>query len=467
MPEVIGSLQVDRDPPIGRFIRPFQKFAREQVSGGIILLASALVALIWANSPWSDSYHELWETHLRIGFSSWALDEPLEFWINDALMAVFFFVVGLEIKRAVVAGELASPRRAALPVFAALGGMIVPALLYTAINAGGEGSPGWGIPVATDIAFSLGVLALLGSRVPLSLKLFLTAFAIVDDIGAVIVIALFYTDELLWANLGIGFALLGALIIVNRLGVRNHLPYALLATAVWLAFLKSGVHATVAGVLIATTIPIRLRINSQEFAEVNEKYLNDFKADGLSSEGVLTARQQHSVRAIESLCQDIESPLQRMEHSLHPWVAFVIMPLFALANAGVALNMSSLGSAFTNQVTLGVLIGLVVGKQIGITLFTWIAIRAGFAAMPLGVNWRQIYGVAWLGGIGFTMSLFITGLAFDSAVLADDAKIGILGASLIAGVVGWMILRASARRSESEAAASSQVPQPGAADGGN
>ncbi|PKB63206.1 MAG: Na+/H+ antiporter NhaA [SAR202 cluster bacterium Io17-Chloro-G1] len=430
-----------QEPRIDHVVRPFQRFTAQEASAGIVLLACAIAALIWANSPWSHSYEELWETHLKIGFGDYTLDETLHFWINDALMAVFFFVVGLEIKREVLVGELANLRQAALPIMAAVGGMAIPAALYMALNAGGPGSTGWGIPMATDIAFSLGVLALLGSRIPITLKVFLTAFAIVDDIGAVAVIALFYTDEVVWTNVAAAVGLLGVLAAINWLGVRHAMVYAILGIGVWFSFLTSGIHATVAGILIAATIPSSVRINASEFVEHGRAMLDGFEL-GIGSNGAehTTIEQSAAVEELERACMDVESPLQQLEHDMHPWVAFGVMPLFALANAGVAVD-SGLLDTLSGRVSLGVLLGLIVGKQVGIFTFAWLTIRFGIASMPQGVSWRQIYGISWLGGIGFTMSIFITGLALEGEQLVSESKLAILVASVICGVIGWWILR--------------------------
>jgi Na+:H+ antiporter, NhaA family len=433
-------------PVIERIMTPFQEFAHAEASGGIVLLLCTVLALAWANSPWTEGYANLWRTRLTIGLGQFLLAKPLLLWINDGLMAVFFFVVGLEIKREVLVGELASPRRAALPIAAALGGMVVPAGIYAALNVGTPGAPGWGVPMATDIAFALGVLALLGRRAPLAVKVFLTALAIIDDIGAVLVIALFYTAEIAWDGLVIGGGFLLALACVNRAGVRSTLVYALLGFGLWLAFLQSGVHATVAGVLLALTIPCRTRIEPDEFLAHGRALLDEFQRASTSGSDVLADEaQQSAVQDLETACDDVLTPLQRLEHRLHPWVAFAIMPLFALANAGVSLS-GDLSGAVASSVALGVLAGLVFGKQVGITLFAWLAVRSGLAAVPAGVTWRHLYGASWLAGIGFTMSLFIASLAFGDSPLLSTAKVGILVASLIAGVGGWTILRGSGCR---------------------
>jgi Na+:H+ antiporter, NhaA family len=428
-------------PPVERIVRPFQDFANKQSSSGILLIIATAVALIWANSPWGESYVALWHTKLSVGVGDFSISKDLTHWINDGLMAVFFLVVGLEIKREVLVGELSSVRNAALPVVAALGGAVVPALIYLAINAGTEGSTGWGIPMATDIAFALGVLALLGQRAPTALKVFVTALAIVDDIVAVLVIALFYTSEISWGALGVGAVFLAALIVANLLGVGRTLLYALLGVGLWLCFLLSGVHATIAGVLLALTIPATSFINPQAFLERSRYVLDRFEKAGEKGENVLSNEErQAALHALNHAAYKLEPPLHELEHALHPWVVFAIMPLFALANAGVPLGGAVL-ETLTSPVALGIVAGLVVGKQFGITLFAWLAVRSGLSELPEGIGWRHVYGAGWLAGIGFTMSLFISDLAFSDGSLVEDAKLGILGASLIAGVVGWTILR--------------------------
>lgn len=428
--------------PIQRVLSPFARFAQTESAGGIVLIAATLVAIAWANSPWAQGYHHLWETQVTLGAGDWALSYPLHYWINDGLMAVFFFLVGLEIKREFLVGELASVKRAALPIAAALGGMVVPAIIYAALNLGHAGEAGWGIPMATDIAFALGVLALLGPRIPLSLKVFLAALAIVDDLGAVLVIAVFYTDAIHWGALGLGFALLAGLVVANRMQARSPLVYTAVGLVVWVAFLKSGVHATVAGVLLAMTIPARTRIDTAEFLDRGRRILDYFDVAGEEGKNVLTnKRQQAAIQEMENACEAAQAPLQRIEHELHNWVAFLIIPIFALANAGVHLG-GNLGAAFGDRVTLGIILGLVIGKPIGITLFAWLSVRMNLADLPGGVTWRAIRGVSLLGGIGFTMSLFIAGLAFPGAPqLNEDAKIGIFVASLIAGIAGFLVLR--------------------------
>ena len=389
--------------PIQRLVRPFQEFADLEASGGILLIGCTVAALVWANSPIAGSYFHFWHIDLTFGRIGGLVAKPLHFWINDGLMALFFLLIGLEIKRETLVGELASFRKAALPIAAAFGGMIVPAGLYLVFNHGGPGASGWGIPTATDIAFALGVLTLLGDRVPTSLKVFLAALAIADDIGAVLVIAFFYTAQISWPNLGVGGLFFVALLVVNRAGARHLLIYAILGVGLWLAFLQSGIHATVAGVLLAITIPARQRT---------------------ASRAVLTS---------------IDSPMLRLEHALIPWNRYLIMPVFALANAGVALGGGAARSVVA-PISLGVIFGLVIGKPIGIVLFSWLATRTRLAAMLDGIGWRQIVGVGMLGGIGFTMSLFIANLAFGDGPALETAKVGILVASVVSGIAGAIVL---------------------------
>jgi NhaA family Na+:H+ antiporter len=417
---------------ITKLYRPFETFFKQEAAGGILLLICASVALIWANSGLASSYFDLWDIVVTAGAGSFEISKPLILWINDGLMAIFFFVVGLEIKREVLTGELSSPKKAGLALAGALGGMVAPALFYTFFNAGLDTADGWGIPMATDIAFALGVLALMGSRAPLALKVFLTALAIADDLGAVLVIALFYTAELSVASLLAGFGILAVLVVANRIGVTRTSVYVILGIALWVAILKSGIHATIAGVLLALTIPARRQIDAVGFKNRVTDMLSMFES--------LPEIRQQAVHSIESACIQVETPLLRMEHAMHGWVAFFIMPVFALANAGVSLT-ADLGAAFSNPVALGIMAGLIFGKQLGVMLFAWLSVRLGLAELPERISWSQIYGVSILTGIGFTMSLFIANLAFygDYEILAN-AKMGILAASLITGIAGWIVL---------------------------
>ena len=442
MVAVVNSQRVTVEKtPIVAFLRPFQQFASRETSGGILLLACTIVALVWANSPWAHHYRALWHTPFAVRLGSFNLSNELHFWVNDALMALFFFVVGLEIKRELLAGELASPRRAALPILAALGGVLVPAVLYSFLNSNGPGARGWGIPMATDIAFVIGVMALLGDRVPLGLKVFLTALAIVDDIAAVLVIAVFYTANLAWGALGVAAFCLLLSLAANRLGVRHPLPYALIGAVLWMIVLQSGVHATIAGVLLAFVIPSRTAINQREFLQHGRAVLDHFEraAETHPFDILSDIEQQIAIEALEDACEKVQPPLHRLESALHPWVTFLIMPLFALANAGVSLS-GDLGKVVAQPITLGVVLGLVLGKPIGVTLASWLAVRLGLASLPEKVSWTHIHGASWLAGIGFTMSLFMTGLAFTNDTHLTAAKLGILIASLCAGIVGSVIL---------------------------
>ena len=426
---------------LARVLQPIQEFIHSSASSGVVLMLAAVVALAIANSPFAEAYDTLLHTHISVSAGPFQLDESILHWINDGLMAIFFFLVGLEIKREVRAGELSNLRAALLPIAAAVGGVAVPAVLYTLLNANGPGAAGWGIPMATDIAFALGLLALLGNRIPFSLKVFLTGVAIVDDLIAVLVIAFFYSGGINAAALGIGFAILGVLLLANLFGIRSTPFYAVLGVVVWLAFLESGIHATIAGVLVALTVPARNRIDPRLFLERAGGLLRRFQESSLAPTVMLTDQvQQSAVLELEEACEDVQAPLQKLEHELHTWVQFVIMPVFALANAGVALSLANVGGE-TSRIALGIIVGLVLGKPIGIIGASWLAVRSGIAALPAGVTWRHIVGVGFLGGIGFTMSLFIASLGFGESELLDAAKMGILGASLLAGVIGFLLLR--------------------------
>jgi Na+:H+ antiporter, NhaA family len=429
------------DPsPIERVLSPFLRFARLEASGGILLIVCAALAIVVANSRYAVAFHHFWETELAISIGGGSLELTLHQVINDGLMVIFFFLVGLEIKREMLVGELASLRRAALPAAAALGGMLVPAALYLTLNLESAGARGWGIPMATDIAFALGVLTILGPSIPLGLKVFLTALAIVDDIGAVLVIALFYTEQIIWPAIWAGFAVLCIAVISNRLRVRAPVIYLLLGLVVWFCFLASGVHATVAGVLLAFTIPASTRIDQDEFVARSRAALGAFDSARRPGSSVLSnPEQQEAIHRLENYAEAAQAPLHRIEHALHGFVIFGIMPLFALANAGVALQ-GSIGDAVANRVTMGIVLGLVIGKPIGIVLFSWLAVKLKFAELPNEIGWAGIHAVSWLGGIGFTMSLFVTMLAFTDESVIDQAKFGILAASLIAGAVGWTML---------------------------
>lgn len=426
-------------------LKPINEFLHQEASGGIILMICTVIALVWANSSWSDSYHHLWHTHLTMNLGSLlSLDYTIHHWINDGLMAIFFFTVGLEIKRELLVGELSSLQKASLPIAGAIGGMVAPALFYVIFNSGGEGVNGWGIPMATDIAFVVGIMALLGPRIPLTLKIFVLALAIADDIGAVLVIAIFYTAEISITALIIAGIVLVILAVLNKLGTKSLIPYTILGIILWLAFLKSGIHATIAGVLLAFTIPASSRYNTQKFSDKIKQLISKFDSSGEESENVLSNQnRQTSVMAIEESCEKVLTPLQRFEHGLHPWVAFLIIPVFALANAGVTLAGLDILAALFSPISLGIIIGLFVGKQFGIFAFSFVAVKMKFASLPEGVNWKNLYGAGILAGIGFTMSLFIAGLAFNDPNLIDLSKIGVLTGSLLSGIVGFVFLKSS------------------------
>ncbi|MCP9464534.1 MAG: Na+/H+ antiporter NhaA [Nitrospira sp.] len=429
-------------PLIQPVVEPFQKFIHAESAGGILLLISTVIALVWANSPWSESYAAFRRLPVTVGVGDFVLTEPLVLWINDGLMAMFFFVIGLEIKREVLVGELSSLRQASLPLAAALGGSVFPAVLYASFNAGTDGAKGWGIPMATDIAFSLGILSLLGKGVPLSLKVFLVALAIADDLCAVLIIAFFYTSTISWGSLAMGGGFLALLIGANMVGVRHPLVYGLLGIGgLWLAFLLSGVHPTIAGVLAAFTIPARTTLSGEEFIAKSRRLLEKFQTVMEASGSPLANQAGHKVVSrLREVAGEAGTPLQRLEQGLHPWVTAVVLPLFALANAGVSLEGDPL-ITLGHPVALGIMAGLVIGKPAGILLASWSAIRAGAATMPSDLTWRHLAGVGFLAGIGFTMSLFIEGLAFGKTPLDAPAKVGILAASAVAGSIGWTLLR--------------------------
>lgn len=434
--------ETDDQPLLRPIVGPFQSFIHAEASGGILLLGATIVAMVWANSPWAASYGKLWNIPVSLTVGSHALSETLLEWINDGLMAMFFFVIGLEIKREILVGELATWKQAALPLAAALGGSIFPALLYLAVNAETDGAPGWGIPMATDIAFSLGILSLLGTRVPLALKIFLTALAIADDLLAVLVIAFFYTSTISWTSLAVGAVFLALLMAANVTGVRHPLVYSVLGIGgLWVAFLLSGVHATIAGVIAAMAIPARPRLTGREFLEKGKSLLHRFEQVLSRDQPPLANQERHRVaRRMKTAVTQVETPLQQMEHALHPWVTVVVMPVFALANAGVTLDTDTI-AMLINPVALGILLGLLVGKPVGILFSSWLAIRGGLASMPEGVSWAQLGAVGMLAGIGFTMSLFIAGLAFPQGPLLIAAKEGVLIGSTVAGLTGWLLLR--------------------------
>jgi NhaA family Na+:H+ antiporter len=427
-----------RDSPLGIF----QRFVHSQSFSSALLLAATVAALLLANSRWAEAYFGLLHTEVGLAWGGARFALSVQHWINDLLMVVFFFVVGLEVKRELVAGQLSTPRKAAVPVVAAVGGMVVPALLYAWFNPSGEAAAGWGIPMATDIAFALGVLALFGSRVPVGLKVFLTALAIVDDLGAVLVIALFYSQQISWPALGVAAGFLAAIGIANRARVRHPVVYVGLALGVWAGVLASGVHATVAGVLVAMLVPVRSRLNPREFLELTGDRLAALRAARLTSDSMIEDRWQlNAISDLRRVAAEMRPPGLALEETFHGFVAYFILPVFAFFNAGVALN-GSLAHALSHPVGIGVVVGLVVGKQLGVFLFTWAVVVLGRAERPEGVSWSQVYGGACLAGIGFTMSMFVTQLAFTSDDNLTQAKVGVLAASVLAAAWGAIILAA-------------------------
>lgn len=427
---------------IEKITEPIQRFVKQEKSGGIVLGISVLAALYLANSPWSDEYFHFLENKIGIVFNDVSfLKYSLHHWINDGLMAIFFFVIGLELKREIVAGELSNPRKALLPIGAALGGMLIPAIIYFSLNPTGEASNGWGIPMATDIAFALGVLHFLGKRIPLSLKVFLTALAIVDDLGAVLVIAFFYTSEISIQSLLVGLGFVLVMFIGNKMGIRNILFYAIIGiVGVWIAFLLSGVHATIAAVLAAFVIPANVGIKENIFIERIRNSINKFKDILPNDKVTLTDEQIHQLEIIKKDTNCAIPPLQRLEHAMHPIVTFIVLPIFALANAGVSVNVD-VQELFSTNVALGVSLGLLAGKVIGIVGITWLLVKLRIAPFPEGMNMRNLFGISFLASIGFTMSLFISSLAFTDEIIITQAKIGIFTASIIGGIVGFFILR--------------------------
>ncbi|GGK55580.1 Na+/H+ antiporter NhaA [Amphritea balenae] len=434
-------------------LTPLEEFIHRQTTSGILLMLFAVLALVIANTQLNEPYHHFLQSYLTIGMDGFQLSKSLHHWINDGLMALFFLVVGLELKRELLVGELANVKQALLPIIAAVGGMLVPALIYVAINPSGHTLNGWGIPMATDIAFALGALALLGNRIPKNLLMFLVALAIVDDLGAVIVIALFYTETINFTALMLAGFFIFALICLNLGGVRRMLPYLLIGTLLWIAMLKSGVHATLAGVLLAFTIPMKPKYNPQRLLSLIQDSSEQIKSAFRQNENIIVNDALRArVRALGEGIFKVQAPAQTLEHKLHLPSAYLIIPIFALANAGVPIEWSEIGSVMTHPVALGIGAGLVLGKLIGIAGFTWVAVKIGVTELPKGLNFNHIIGVAFMGGIGFTMSIFIAELGF--AQHPEDllmAKTGILFASLIAGLIGFVWLWLKAKKEEDPA----------------
>ena len=426
-------------------VQPLQRVLAHEAAGGVIMLIAAAVAIVWANSPWSDSYTEMWQTPLRVELGGLLhLDHlSLQTWVNDALMTVFFLLVGVEIKREVVHGELRDPRAVALPVIAAVGGMIVPAAIYAGFNAGGPGSDGWAVPMATDIAFAVGVVTLAGKRVPLAAKIFLLTLAVADDIGAIVVIAVFYTGALSWGWFACALVSLAGIFVLRRSDVQSLAPYMGVGAFAWLALLESGVHATLIGVALGLLTPAWPLRSPRRFPPEARRVLN--KVEEAYYDRVLTqeefAENEQRIAEVARLAMFSTSPLERLERALSPWVAYVVVPVFALANAGVSLSGDAIGGIVSDPVTTGVLLGLVVGKTVGVFGFTAIAVKAGIARLPTGTTWRHLFGLATAAGVGFTVALFVTSLSFDTAATTDAAKVGILFGSTIAGIIGFTLLR--------------------------
>lgn len=426
-------------------VQPLQRVLRHEAAGGVVMLVAAAAAVLWGNSPWSDSYVEMWQTPLRIEFGGLLhLDHlSLQAWVNDALMTLFFLLVGLEIKREAVHGDLRDIRAVALPVIAALGGMIVPAAIYATLNAGGPGADGWAVPMATDIAFAVGIVTLLGSRVPLAAKVFLLTLAVADDIGAIVVIAVFYSGDLSWGWLSCAVAALGIIFLLRRGDVQNLGPYLAVGAFAWLALLESGVHATLVGVALGLLTPAWPLRSPRLFPTAARRVADQVEAayyDRVLTQREFAANEQR-IADVVRLAMFSTSPLERLERALSPWVAFVVVPVFALANAGVALSREALAGVVTHPTTTGVILGLFAGKTVGVLGATALAVRLGIGRLPAGTTWRHALGLATVAGVGFTVALFVTSLAFDSAPVADAAKIGILVGSLLSGLVGYLLLR--------------------------
>ncbi len=416
------------------FARPIARFLTIEAAGGLLLLAGALIAVIWANSPWASSYEALWHTEVGIEFGSFSLQMGLLEWVNDAAMALFFFVVGMEIKREMVSGELRDPRAAALPVIAAVGGMLVPAAIYFSLNHGTDGASGWGIPMATDIAFAVGIVSLMGRRVPTGLKLFLLTLAVADDLGAIGVIAFAYSDGLAWTWLAGAIAIFAGAYLLRRAHVWYLPVYVVLGAIAWYCMFRSGVHATITGVVfgfLTPTSPLRTDLDAEAIA------------DRLENQPELTAAD---VRAAAFEIREAVPVNERITDALHPWTSYVIVPIFALANAGVALSADALSAAFTSTVTLGVLLGLVVGKTVGVTVAALLARASGLARFPAGMNLWSLVGIAMAGGIGFTVAIFVTGISLDAPLLQEEAKIGIFAASFLAAGLSAIVLSIAHKR---------------------
>lgn len=437
-----GVFHAPWEKSFDKILTPFEEFIHRQTTSGLLLMGTAILALVLANSPFADVYAHIIHTKIGISFGEWSLNMSLQHWVNDGLMALFFFVVGLELKREMLVGEMAELRNAILPISAAIGGMLVPALIYYAINPQGDAAIGWGIPMATDIAFAVGTLALLASRVPKALITFLVALAIVDDLGAVMVIAIFYTDTIALLPLFISIGLFLLLLLFNVIGIRKTLPYFIVAVLLWYAMLESGVHATLAGILGALTVPATPKYNPERFAEHVGELMKRFKSSHQPGQSIMTNDALRAVvQALENGVHSVQAPLQSLEHLWHMPVAYIVIPIFALVNAGIPLEFGSIRETMTHPVMAGVVLGLLAGKFIGISGGAWLVLKLGVAVLPKDTRFTQIMGVSLLAGIGFTMSIFVAQLGFkESEELLLMAKTGILFASLIAGISGYIWL---------------------------
>ncbi|WP_331775240.1 Na+/H+ antiporter NhaA [Sulfurospirillum sp. 1612] len=442
--------------PWERFFRakihsPFEAFLHAQMTSGAILMLMTVVALLWINSPLAEIYEHILHTHITLSIGSFTLDHDVHFWVNDGLMTLFFFLVGLEIKREILVGELSDIKVSILPILAAIGGMIIPAIIFQIITNGQEGSEGWGIPMATDIAFAVSVIVLLGNRVSKQLVTFLVALAIVDDLGAVSVIAIFYTAQINMMALMIAIGLFFVLIVFNRFGIRSALPYGIVGVFIWFFMLESGVHATIAGVLVAMTIPSLPKFNPKLFSQPMKKMLDDFCDYPIGDDFVLKDEQKIIVKKMKQKIIGVEAPLNRYENALHLPIGLMIIPLFALINAGIPIDFSSLGMLLGQPVSLGIIFGLVVGKVIGIFGVSWLAIKLGIAKLPENATISQLFGVSFLGGIGFTMSIFVADLAYSTnPALLVQSKTAILSASVLAGLIGYFWLRFVAHKKQKD-----------------
>ena len=417
--------------PIDVILEPIQRFLHIEAASGVILLLFTIIAIIIANSPLAAGFYSFWKTSLGFRIGSFEMFHSLQHWINDFLMAIFFFVIGLEVKRELIIGELRDLKRASLPIFAAFGGMILPAGIYLLLQCGTAGERGWGIPMATDIAFVVGSLAILGSRIPVSLRILLLSLAIVDDIGAILVIAIGYTAKINFTALFFGVGCIGVFVILLKIGVKNAAIYTIVALLIWFGFHESGIHATIAGVIVGMMVPINSWVSENRLSGIVQNMLHLLKGDGWKS---AKARYQ-MLRETERAIRKTVSPLERFEHDLHPWVGFLIMPVFALANAGVSINTD----AMTSPVSLAVILGLFIGKPVGILFFSWLGVKLNLAELPQSISWTTMLGGGFLAGIGFTMAIFIGNLALSGEML-DAAKIGIIIGSFVSAIVGILIL---------------------------